>query len=605
MTISYQAFWFVPIALLRFLLLATIRDAGDFRYDQSYKLESYYDFVVVGAGSAGAALASRLSEVEGWRVLLLEAGGEPPPESYIPALFPILQRGSADWNYFTTSQKHALRGFENQRLPLPRGKVVGGTSVINYMMYLRGNHRDFDNWANMGNPGWDFESVLPYFKKSEDYRGTRHVHTASYHGFGGPLTTDDKLWYSPILHSILAAGKHLGFDIIDANGPEHIGFSVPEMTIRDGWRWTTGEAYLRPISQRENLHVVLNAHVHKVLFDKHKRALGVRFVHNGKFRIAIAKNEVILSAGAVGSPHLLMLSGIGPAKQLHQHGIEVLVDVPGVGENLQDHVSIFGLTWTTNPGYSINLFTWASLKNIKDYIFNRRGPYSAPLFIEAHAWFKSDTGDPYWPEVQILFASGTLAMDKGITTPALIGYDKKWYFKYFGAILGKEGFTISPMLTRAKSRGTVTLKSKVPTDAPFIDPNYLSHPTDVENLIKGIKFSFQVADTPQIRATGAKFHNKIMPGCEQYIPESDPYWECVVRHIAGTTYHIAGTCKMAPPSDPYGVVDHTLKVRGVTSLRVVDASIMPVVTTTNPNAAIIMIGEKAADIIKLEYGVIR
>ncbi|XP_066938747.1 glucose dehydrogenase [FAD, quinone]-like [Macrobrachium rosenbergii] len=603
--LSYRATWFLPIALLRLLLTAVIRDVGEYTYDQSDKLESYYDFIVVGAGSAGAALASRLSEVEGWRVLLLEAGGEPPPESHIPALYPLLQQGSADWGYYITRQKEGLFGFKEQRIPFPRGKVVGGSSTINYMMYVRGNRRDFDNWAALGNPGWDYASVLPYFIKSEDYRGTYNVATTNYHGFGGPLTVDDKKWYSPILHGFLAAGQMLGYKIIDANGPEQIGFSVPEMTIRDGWRWSTAEAYLRPAAHRENLHVVLNAHVYNVIFNEYKQAIGVRFEHHRRTRIAIAKHEVILSGGAVGSPHMLMLSGVGPAKHLQEYGIPVIADVPGVGQNFQDHVSIFGLTWTTDPGHSINMLTFASPSAIRDYIFDREGPFASPIAIEAHAWIESDEGDPYWPELQFLFIAGTATLDKGLGIPEIIGYDKKFFHKYYKSIFDKEGFSIAPMLTRAKSRGSVTLQSRDPKVAPLIDPNYLSHPKDVENLVKGIKFALKVGGSPAMEKYGARFHDKTLPGCEREAKDSDAYWECVVRHLSATTYHIAGSCKMAPPSDPYGVVDNTLKVRGVSRLRVVDASIMPIVVSANTNAATIMIGERAADIIKLEYGVYR
>ncbi|KAK7085472.1 hypothetical protein SK128_005041, partial [Halocaridina rubra] len=267
----------------------------------------------------------------------------------------------------------------------------------------------------------------------------------------------------------------------------HSGFSVPEMTIRDGWRWTTAEAYLRPTANRNNLHVVLNAHVHQVLFDDNKRAFGVRFDIGGKLRVAIAKHEVILSAGAVSSPHLLMLSGVGPAKQLHQHGIRVIADLPGVGENFQDHVSIFGLTWTTDPGNSINLFTFANPANIKDYIFHRKGPLSAPTGIGAHAWIPSTQGDPHWPELQFLFVYGTSTLDKGLAIPDIIGYDRKFFYDYFSPIMGNEGFSISPMLTRARSRGTITLKSADPKDAPLIDPNYLSNPHDVDYLVKGVQ----------------------------------------------------------------------------------------------------------------------
>ncbi|XP_071522739.1 glucose dehydrogenase [FAD, quinone]-like [Panulirus ornatus] len=604
MTFSHKSTWLLPVTLLRLLLITVIREAGHHNYDSSHRLGTYYDFVVVGAGSAGATVAARLSEVGGWRVLLLEAGGQPPPESHVPALFGVLLQGDADWNFRTTRQRHGLRGFKDQAIPFNRGRVVGGSSTINYMMYVRGNRRDFDNWEEMGNPGWSYEAVLPYFKKSEDYRGTRHAATAEYHGFGGPLAVEDKSWYTPLLNGFLKAGQQLGYNVIDPNGPEMIGFSVPDMTIREGWRWSTAEAYLKPAASRLNLHVVLDAHVTQIMFDRSKRAVGVRFEHSGKTRTALVKREVVISGGAISSPQILMVSGVGPAKHLHQHGIPVVADVPGVGQNLQDHASIFGLTWTTDSGHSISSFTLASPTAIGDYIFRRKGPFSSPLGIEAHAWIEADEGDPYWPELQFLFIAGTTMLDDGLSITDLIGYDRKFFYEYFLPIRGQEGFSIAPMLTRARSRGSVTLKSSDPKADPVIDPNYLSHPTDVKNLVKGIKFALAVGNTPAMREYGAKFHDKVVPGCQYYAVGTDEYWACMVRTLTATTYHPAGTCKMAPASDPYGVVDHKLRVRRVFGVRVVDASIMPLVVSANTNAATIMIGEKAADLIKADWGIV-
>ncbi|XP_069181513.1 glucose dehydrogenase [FAD, quinone] [Procambarus clarkii] len=600
----YRVTRFLPGVITRLLVAIILQQEDRHDYDASHRLFGQYDFIVVGSGTAGGILAARLSEVPEWKVLLLEAGGPPPPESVIPALNVVLMQSDADWNYFTVPQKHGLFGYVNNACHFPLGKTLGGSSTVNWMMYVRGNRRDFDNWEAMGNPGWGYQHVLKYFKKAEDYRGTRNAKTASYHGFGGPSSVDDKRWGTPIMHAILRAGQQLGYPIIDPNGPEQIGFSIPDMTQRDGRRGNTAEGYIKPAAARPNLHVAWRAHATQVLFDKYKRAVGVRFEQAGQIRTVLAHREVIVSAGAVGSPQLLMLSGVGPASHLQQHGIPVVQDLPGVGSNFQDHPSIFGLSWTVNKGSSDSVFRIARPEAIQQYLKYKKGPLTCPFGVEVNAWSLAEEGDPYWPDLQFLFVSGTPALDYGLFITDGIGYRRDLFAKHYLPLVGLEGFTIGPMLTRPKSRGTVRLSSSNPKAAPLIDPNYLSHPDDVKTLIRGIKFSLAVGDTPALRIdNGAKFHDKVLPGCEHQVFGSDEYWACYIRHMAKTTFHPAGSCKMGPASDPYSVVDHTLKVRGVSGLRVVDASIMPLITSGNTNAPVIMIGEKAADIIKEDWGV--
>lgn len=593
----------VPTALLRMIVLAVVREAGEHNYDSSNNLLDQYDFIVVGAGTAGGILAARLSEVSNWKILLLESGGPPPPESYVPAFNIALIEGDADWNFRTVPQRYSHRAYQDHVCPFPRGKCLGGSSVLNWMMYVRGNRRDYDNWEAMGNPGWDYESVLRYFKKAEGYRGKRNIHTGSYHGRDGPLTVEDKRWSSPLLTGFLKAGQQLGYQIVDPNGPEQIGFSVADMTQRNGLRGSTAETYIKPAAARPNLHVAVNAHVTKILFDENKRAIGVRFQQKGKMRTVRARREVILSAGAIGSPHLLLLSGVGPAKHLQQHGIPVLVDLPGVGLNLQDHPSIFGLAWTTRKGVSISIPRLADPKSVKDFIFNRQGPFTSPFGVEGNAWSLAEKGDPYWPDLQYLFISGTPALDSGLAIWDLIGYRREVFFEYFGHMLGRDGFSIGPMLTRPKSRGTVKLASRDPLQAPLIDPNFLSHPDDVETFVRGIKFALSVGNTSALRDDfQAIFNEKVLPVCDHEVPGSDAYWSCYALSMASTTFHPCGTCKMAPDSDPYGVLDHNLKLRGVSGLRVIDASMMPLITTGNLNAPVAMIAEKGADIIKSDWG---
>ncbi|KAK3870431.1 hypothetical protein Pcinc_024341 [Petrolisthes cinctipes] len=489
---------------------------------------------------------------------------------------------------------------------MPVGRVLGGSSVLNWMMYVRGNRRDYDNWAKLGNTGWSYQDVLRYFKKAEDYTGTRNTQTAAYHGDGGPLTVDDKRWHPPITEDILRAGRELGLPTIDPNGPEQIGFSIPDMTQRNGKRGSTDRSYLRPAASRPNLHVALNALVTKVIFDNNKRATGVEFEQLGLRRRIYVRREVILSAGAFGSPKILMLSGVGPAKHLRKHRIPVIENLRGVGRNLHDHPSIFGLTWTVNRGSAGDLFRIFNPQTVVEYIHKRQGPLSVPLGVEVNAWIRSEgRDDPMWPELQFLFISLTPAVDFGLLVTDGIGFRRSLFNTYFAPLKGREGFNIGPMLTRPLSRGTVKLSSNNPKHPPIINPNFLSHPRDVEVFVKGIKFAMAVGNTTTLKQRhGAKFYDRVLPGCEKEIFGSDKYWVCYTRTMAQTTYHPTGTCKMAPASDKKGVVDPRLRVRGVSGLRVIDGSIMPYIVSANLNAPIIMIGEKGADLIKQDWGLV-
>nr|XP_053653215.1 glucose dehydrogenase [FAD, quinone]-like [Cherax quadricarinatus] len=592
----------LPVAVLRLLLLLLLREAGEHDYDASYRLSTHYDFIIVGGGSAGCVLASRLSEIAGWKILLLEAGDTPPPESYVPGYHQMVLLSNADWNYYTTPQKNSFLGYVDHRSPYPRGRVIGGTSVLNSMFYVRGNRRDYDNWEALGNPGWGYKDVLPYFKKLEDYRGRVTKKTASLHGYGGPLTVENKRWKTKLLGGFLKAGKQLGYDIIDPSSPDQLGFFEVELTTRNGIRWSTAEAYIKPSVFRPNLDVVLNAQVTQILFDDDKRAVGVRFLHQKQLKSVYAIKEVVLSAGAIGSPQLLMLSGVGPADHLHQHGIPVVANVPGVGKNLNDHPFVTGLSWTVKNGSTFQVLDTTSPELLRQFIHHREGALTLAVSSEAYAWPVTGSGDPLWPELQIAFTPLTLGSDFGLVTPYILGFKKDLYQQYFHGLGGREGFSIGPFVTRPKSRGSVTLNSANPLDAPLIDTNYFDHPEDIAAMIRGLKFSLKLASMPALKEDfDAVFHDRVLPGCEHEVLYSDKYWECYSKVLAGTLYHPCGTCKMGPDSDTYSVLDEQLRVRHVAGLRVIDASIMPVVTTGNINAPTIMIAEKASDMIKLYW----
>ncbi|CAL4149699.1 unnamed protein product, partial [Meganyctiphanes norvegica] len=587
-------------------LLHTIKKVcGKYEYNQSIILKRKCHLIIVfGSGSGGGVVAARLSE-EGWRVLLLEAGGPPTAETYIPALHLTLAQAELDWGLYVHPQKNAMLAYNNNSNRLPRGRVAGGCSTVNYMVYVRGNRRDYDNWASLGNPGWDYNTCLKYFKKSEDFQGRETVENAAYHGKGGPMTVVKKKWKPPLTDAFLKAGQQLGYNTVDANAREQIGFMEHDLTVRDGRRWGVADAFIRPANKRENFHVVLKATVTKIMFDESKRTTGVIFEHEGSQKFVRVKREVILSAGAIQSPQLLMLSGIGPKEHLAEHGIPVVQDLPGVGSNLQDHLVLLGPTWTTRAGSGLNAFTLANPVNVKDYIINRDGPYSGPFGIEVSAFIEGREGDTNWPELIMAFLAFSPVIDYGLFIgPHYAGLNQEIYNEYYKDILGTEGFNIVTIIARPKSHGTVRLKSSNIKDLPIVDPKYLSHPDDIKTLLRGVRFALAVGETPALKEEfQAKFHDKLLPGCVHEDPRTDAYWMCYIRHMASTQYHPVGTCKMGPQSDPYSVVDHRLKVRGVTGLRVVDASIMPIITSGNTNAPTIMIGERAADLIKEDWGI--
>ncbi|KAF2367609.1 Glucose-methanol-choline oxidoreductase C-terminal [Trinorchestia longiramus] len=522
------------------------------------------DFIVVGSGASGSPVAGRLSEIPEWDVLVLEAGGKPPPESRIPgfSINFIPHNNRYSYNYRTTPQKYSQLNYKNHTNQFPRGKVIGGSSAINFMMYNRGNRYDFDRWAELGNPGWDYQTVLKYFKKSENYRGHLTSENEAYHGIGGPLNVESKRWGTPVMKAYLEAGRELGYPTIDPNAASQIGFNTPDTTTKNGERGSAAEAFIKPNLHRQNLRIQADSQVTKV-----KRAY--------------VRKEVILSAGAIDSPKLLMLSGIGPKQHLESVGIRTLVDLPGVGQNFQDHPSIYGISWTVPKGmassYQRLLSPWSKLQ----YITNRRGPLSAPMGVEGNAWAQLGDGqDPTFPDVQFLIVSLSLAIDYGLVLSPAVGFKREVYEDYFQPDQGREGFNIGPMLTVPKSRGSITLRSSDPADPPLIDPNFLSHPDDVELFVKGIKFALAIGNTTAMRnGIGATFNDRPVTGCKHLLYGSDDYWRCFTHRMVSTTCHPTSTCMMAPDSDPNGVVSSRLLVRGVTGLRVIDASIMPLITS--------------------------
>ncbi|XP_050069179.1 glucose dehydrogenase [FAD, quinone]-like [Anopheles maculipalpis] len=560
-----------------------------------------YDFVIVGAGSAGSVLANRLSEVSDWSILLIEAG---PGENLlmdIPMAAHYLQNFNINWDYRTKPSDQYCLAFKNNQCRFPRGKVMGGSSVLNYMIYTRGNRRDFDHWADLGNPGWSYDDVLPYFKKLE-HSVVPDAHPA-YAGKDGPLTISYPRFRSDTAKAFVQGAIENGAPYVDYNGPTQIGVSYIQSTTKDGKRDSTNVAYLYDMRDRSNLHVKKSSQVTRILFDRStNRATGVRFYHQGRFYTVRARREVIVSAGAIGSPHLLMLSGIGPAEHLRANGIKPIADLP-VGYNFQDHTAAGGLTFLVNNTQTLKYKDVFRLENFMKYQYEKQGPFTSIGGCEAIAFYDSERPrDPDgWPDFELLHIGGTIAADP--TYEVNFNYKPKTFKKLFGDIQrkGMDGFTVFPLIMRPRSKGRITLNGSNPFRYPIIEPNYFSDPYDLDISVRAIRKTIELTRTAALQRYNARLLEIPMPGCEQFRFDSDDYWKCFSRHATFTIYHHVGTCKMGPRKDPTAVVDARLRVHGVKGLRVIDASIMPDVPAGHTNAPTIMIGEKGADMIKEDW----
>lgn len=526
---------------------------------------STFDYIIVGAGSAGCVLANRLTEDADRRVLLLEAGGEDDsPLIKSPGTYMMLQDSAVDWAYRTVPQVH-LGG---RRVFSPRGRVLGGSSSINFGVYMRGNARDFDRWRDAGNPGWGYEDVLPYFKRAED---NRDIHD-EWHGRGGPLTVTSPPTLHPLVQPYLESAQEAGLPLNpDFNGARQFGCGLLQRTIRDGSRCSAAEAYLRPALSRRNLTVLTHAYVTALRLKGRNTIGAVEFIRDGQVHQAHAAIEVILSGGAFNSPHLLMLSGIGPAKELERVGVKVVHDLPGLGKNLQDHVGV-------RIGYEINQplsfpALPASVRQaaMDEYARSRTGPM-AGNHLEAGAYATSMAGEESWPALQMFFF-GFLPTPYPEAAPSAV-----------------HGMGANAYVNRPRSTGRVTLASSDPLDRPVIDPNYLADPEDLRVLMAGVRWNLKILGGSPF----AKFRKCAM--FPDSLAQDDDTLQAFIRERATTIWHVSGTCRMG--TDNAAVVDPELRLRGLEGLRVVDASVMPHIVGANTNASVIMIAEKASDMIR-------
>ncbi|KAJ8713014.1 hypothetical protein PYW08_008318 [Mythimna loreyi] len=556
-----------------------------------------YDFIVVGAGSAGAVVANRLSEVPEWKVLLVEAGGNPTLATEIPQIFYNSLKTPIDWGYSTQPQD-ACRGYKTKGCYWPRGKVLGGCSSINGMFYVRANKADYDEWAAYGNYGWSYDEVLPYFMKSENFTGEYTDERKKYHNQDGPLHIIEPNDPNFFEQTIIKAGVELGLtNSNDINGDSQMGIIAAHSNIKDSVRHSTARAFLAPIKDRKNLHVIKHGLVTKVLFNPGTKTVkGVQIHKDGKDIIVNAKKEVIVSGGAINSPQILMLSGIGPKKHLQDMNIEVVADLP-VGENLQDH--LFVPLFYKMPGDS----ELTSVKNIAsafaEYflkgtgVLNGTHPHRVITFMNTLDPTSSIPDIEHHFMVLVPSVSGML----DVFEKHNLGDEVYQEFKK----INKDNFVIMVynVLLHPKSKGKIILNSKNPMEHPLIYANYFKESEDLETILRAMRqFTLKLGSTKAFKEAGLELQWLDIEACNGFEVASDEHLECISREVTFSLYHPTSTVKMGPKSDKEAVVDPELKVRGITGLRVIDASIMPFVVRGNTNAPTIMIGEKGADMIK-------
>jgi len=526
-------------------------------------VEDRYDFVVVGAGSAGCVLANRLSENPKVQVLLCEAG--PPDrarEIHIPAALTTLFRSDADWAYFTEPQNQ----LDDRRVFWPRGKTLGGSSSINAMVWARGMRADYDEWGALAGPDWAYDAVLPYFRRAEDTRGRRSAHT----GRGGPITVSGQRSPRSLTAAYLAAAAQAGLSRhVVPNADDQDGVMPTMVTQRRGRRWSAADGYLRPARRRDNLAVRCDTTVTRVVIEQ-ARAIGVEYLADGHRTVIRAEREVILAGGAINSPQLLMLSGIGPINQLRDHGLPVVHNASEVGQNLRDHL-VAALVVDAPGGGTLE--EARSVRQLAAYVVFRRGMLTSNL-MEAYGFIRSRPSLAA-PDIELLFAPVGM-VGEGLVPPR------------------PHAVALGAILLRPRSTGRVTLRSADHADPPTIDPGYLRDPdgADYAALAEGLRMCMRIAEQP---ALAGLLGDIVQPAGH----DGPDLVDSAIRYYAQTLYHPVGTCRMG--SDPDSVVDPHLRVRGVQALRVVDASVMPQIIRGHTHAPTVMVAERAGDLLRREH----
>jgi choline dehydrogenase len=527
-----------------------------------------FDYIIIGAGSAGCVLANRLSEDASCKVLLLEAGGKNRFHTSIPGTYAILHRSAIDWAFWTEPQPNV----NDRKLFVPRGKVLGGCSTTNAMAYVRGNPADYDEWSRLGNMGWSYYDVLPYFCRSEDHE----AFDGPYHAKNGLLHVGFGKYPSPLNEYFLKACVENGIPRNDDyNGSEQWGAGMLQYTIKNNRRQSTASAFLDPVRSRPNLTIRTRVLVKRVVIEN-GCAKGVELITGrGAAERILCNKEVIVSAGAIKSPQLLMLSAIGDRDSLRENGIDAIVHLPGVGRNLQDHVWTHVSNLTDEASMNTHIKPLGLAKAAFQYLLFNKGPLCNSL-IESNAFLRT-AADSTRPDIQFHFA------------PVYIGNDYKTDIYDLKTLPFTNGFGVLVILLHPESRGAVTLRSADPKDAPIIQPNFLQHEKDRDTLLAGLKKAMAVADAKAFSTVSEGLHHPLRNASDDQLMDH-------IRKSLETLYHPVGTCKMG--HDQEAVVNSKLQVHGVKGLRVVDASIMPTIISGNTNAPAIMIGEKGADLVK-------
>lgn len=565
-------------------------------YFSTGKRQNYgrYDFIVIGSGSGGATAASRLSEVEDWNVLVLEAGCFGNNFSDIPNMYIPIQFTHFNWGYKSIPQKTACLGLEDEECPYPRGKGVGGTTLINGLVYARGHKDDFNRWGKIaGNDRWSYPSVLQYFKKSENFvhRDPEAPVDPEFHGKGGPLRVEYHLKRSPQLNAFLEANKEIGYDVVDYNANK-VGASPSQLNTINGRRFDNGKAFLTPNRNRTNLKILTQSYVTRLRIDKkNKRVTGVEFSHQGKNHFVEAIKEVILCAGAISTPQILMQSGIGPKKHLKEVGIDIVQDLE-VGSTLYDNPTFFGINFGTNYTEPI--------KPLSDYVrefLNGVGPLTLPGSNGGVGFYESSyTKGTGVPDIELMMipANATNPLSK-----KSFNLKKQTYEDLWKNINPAQSFILYIVTLHAQSSGTIRLKSKDFYQYPLINSKFLSDPEnrDINVLYEAIQLGLKLVDTKAFKAMDTKLQGGPLRVCKHLKYLSKAYWYCALRELSVNLYHPVGSCPMGT------VVDSKLKVFGIDNLRIADASVIPFALAGHPNAPTVMVGEQLGDLVKSSYNI--